>query len=113
MKRILCIVLLSAAAQAAPCQDLPILFIVQDKSGSMAGVPDPVYDPNAPSKWMSAKATVPPLTAQFSNRFRFGVMMFPDAATTFNCTTGTTRTAVPSTPSQVQYAYDNAAPGGG
>ncbi len=105
--------LVSTAVSAAPCQELPILFVIQDKSGSMAGPPDPYGDPNAPSKWSSAAATVPPLVTEFSDRFRFGLMMFPGESTTFNCNTGTLQTAVPSTPAQVQNAYDANAPGGG
>ena len=86
--------LISSAAFAAPCQELPVLFIVQDKSGSMAGAPDPVNAPSAPSKWASAKAVVPSLASQFSDRFRFGVMMYPGSTTTYNCTTGTTVSAL-------------------
>src|SRR5581483_4632358 len=95
---ILAALVISTLAAAAPCQELPILFIVQDKSGSMAGPPDPYGDPYAPSKWDSASATVPDLVTQFQDRFRFGLMMFPGSSTSFSCTTGTTLTQVPSTP---------------
>jgi hypothetical protein len=113
MRHVFLAALISTGALAAPCQELPILFIVQDKSGSMAGVPDPYGDPSAPSKWSSASAAVPSLVTQFQDRFRFGLMMFPGASTTFNCSTGVLKTSVPSTPSQVQSAYNNAAAGGG
>ena len=80
----------SVTAAAAPCTELPVLFIVQDKSGSMAAPPDPVNAPTAPSKWTTAKTVVPQVAAQFANRFRFGVMMYPQQSTTFSCTAGTT-----------------------
>src|SRR4051812_46733639 len=108
-----CALLISASALAAPCQELPILFIVQDKSGSMASAPAPIGYPSAPSKWSSAKATVPQLVTQFSDRFRFGVQMFPGASTSYNCSAGTLQVAVPATPSQVQSAYNANAAGGG
>src|SRR4051812_42935869 len=107
------VVLSSSAAFAAPCTELPVLFIVQDKSGSMSGAPDPLAAPTAPSKWSSSKTVVPQLAAQFANRFRFGVMMYPQASTTFNCTTGTTLAPVPATASDVTSAYSGAAAGGG
>ncbi len=116
MSRLLCALILVSVplpALAAPCTELPVLFIVQDKSGSMAGVPDPVNAPSAPSKWSSSKAVVPSLAAQFSNRFRFGVMMFPDTSSTFNCSTGTTLAPVPASATDVSNAYNWAAAGGG
>ena len=106
-------VVVAAVAQAQPCTELPVLFVVQDKSGSMAGPPDPVNAPSAPSKWSSAQAVVPSVVSSFANRFRFGAMMFPGASTTFNCTTGTTVSPVPSTPAQIQSAYAGTGSGGG
>ena len=109
----LLIVVASATAVAAPCTELPVLFIVQDKSGSMAAVPDPVNAPTAPSKWSAARTVVPQVAAQFANRFRFGVMMYPQQSTTFSCTTGTTVSAVPSTAADVNNIYLSSAAGGG
>ncbi len=100
-------------AAAAPCTELPLLFIIQDKSGSMSAVPDPVNAPTAPSKWSTARTVVPQVAAQFSNRFRFGVMMYPELSSTFNCTTGTTVAGVPSTAAQVNNIYQASASGGG
>ncbi|MFL5318828.1 MAG: vWA domain-containing protein [Myxococcaceae bacterium] len=104
---------LSADAFAARCpNDLPVLFIVQDKSGSMNQPPDPNV-PTDPTKWASAAAAVPQLASQFANRFRFGVHMFPGATSTFNCTVGSTVAPVPSTAAQVANVYNGATPGGG
>src|SRR4051794_18283817 len=95
---------LSADAFAARCPaDLPVLFIVQDKSGSMNQPPDPNV-PTDPTKWASAAAAVPQLTSQFANRFRFGVHMYPGATATFNCTVGSTVAPVPSSAAQVATA---------
>ena len=103
----------SWSAAAAPCTELPVLFIVQDKSGSMAGVPDPINAPSAPSKWSTARTVVPQVAAQFANRFRFGVMMYPQQSTTFSCTTGTTVSPVPATAADVNSIYLASAAGGG
>jgi len=98
---------------ATPCpSELPVLFLVQDKSGSMSEVPDPAC-PTCPTKWASAKSAVPTLVSSFSSRFRFGLEMFPNSATTFNCSTGTTLNPVPSTSAQVAATYNAYAPGGG
>lgn len=106
--------LASSVALAAPCTDLPVLFIVQDKSGSMAGAPDgTAATASNPSKWTSASVVVPALAQQFASRFKFGVGMFPGANTSFNCSTGSVVSPVPSTASQVAAAYANGAPGGG
>ncbi|MFT3842881.1 MAG: hypothetical protein QM723_38190 [Myxococcaceae bacterium] len=91
-----------------------MLFIVQDKSGSMNFAPDgSTAGASNPSKWSIAQSVVPSLATNFSNRFRFGVEMFPGATTTFNCTTGTTVSAVSYSPSDVAYAYSQAVAGGG
>ncbi len=101
-------------ARAAPCTDLPVLFIVQDKSGSMNFAPDgTTASASNPSKWSTAQQVVPNLATQFSNRFRFGVAMFPGATTTFNCTTGSVVQGVSSSPSGVATAYSAAVAGGG
>ncbi len=106
--------LIAAAAAHAQmrCSDLPVLLIVQDKSGSMNQVPNPA-NTATPTKWASAQTAVPQLVQQFANRFDFGVFMFPGATTQFNCTTGAVVSAVPSSPTQVQTVYTNAVPGGG
>lgn len=108
------LLLVSASASATPCTELPVLFIVQDKSGSMAAAPDGSNPTTStPSKWDSASAVVPSIASQFANRFRFGVGMFPNQSTTFNCATGGVVSAVPSSAAQVTAAYNAAAPGGG
>jgi hypothetical protein len=111
---VLAALLMSGAAQAQPCTELPILFIVQDKSGSMAGTPNgqPVTVSN-PTKWVVASQVVPQVASQFGNRFRYGVLMYPGASTSFACTTGTVVQPVPATPTQVSTAYALAGPGGG
>ncbi|MDX2013645.1 MAG: vWA domain-containing protein [Myxococcaceae bacterium] len=104
----------TSAALAQPCGELPVLFIVQDKSGSMAGSPTGGAASTAnPSKWTIASQVVPQMASQFANRFRYGVMMYPGASTSFSCTTGTTVQAVPSSAAQVAAAYAAFGPGGG
>jgi uncharacterized membrane protein YgcG len=104
----------STSVLAAPCTELPVLFVVQDKSGSMAKAPDGSNATAAnPSKWSIAQQVVPSLASSFSNRFRFGAAMYPHDTTTFNCTTGTVVTPISSTPTGVQSAYAAAIPGGG
>jgi hypothetical protein len=109
----LVLVLCPCVVFAAPCPELPTLFIVQDKSGSMAGPPDPLNAPNAASKWSTARAVVPLVASQFSDRFRFGVMMFPAASTSFACSQGTVTATVPSTAADVQATYNANVAGGG
>ncbi|MBM4379259.1 MAG: VWA domain-containing protein [Deltaproteobacteria bacterium] len=109
----LTLTLLAAPARAERCPaDLPILFVVQDKSGSMNFVPDPNV-PTDPTKWATASALVPQLATQFANRFRFGVHMYPGATTQFNCTVGGTVSPVGATPAQVATAYSTRNAGGG
>lgn len=104
----------SAPALAQPCSELPILFIVQDKSGSMAGTPNgQAVSPSNPTKWVTASQVVPQVASSFGNRFRYGVMMYPGASTSFACTTGSVVQPVPGTASQVSAAYAAAGPGGG
>ncbi|MEW6430261.1 MAG: vWA domain-containing protein [Myxococcota bacterium] len=106
--------LLPTAALAVPCSELPVLFVVQDKSGSMDKAPDgSTASASNPSKWSTAQQVVPSLASQFSNRFRFGAAMYPGATTTFNCTTGSVVAPVSNSPSGVQSAYANAVAGGG
>jgi hypothetical protein len=106
--------LLALPAAALPCTDLPVLFVVQDKSGSMNFAPDGTAPTAAnPSKWSIAQTVVPTLATQFTNRFRFGAEMFPGATSTFNCTTGAVVAAVSGTPAGVQSAYLGAQAGGG
>lgn len=103
----------SATALAVPCPDeLPTLLVVQDKSGSMAGVPD-ANCPTCPTKWASSKTAVTTLAAQFANRFRFGMQMYPRDATTFNCIAGTILSPVPASSTQLSAAFGANAPGGG
>lgn len=105
--------LLPAAAQAVKCPaELPVLFIAQDKSGTMAEPPEPGCSACA-SKWTTAKGAVTDLSAKFANRFRFGVQMYPHDTTTFNCTTGTTVTPFPADTDDITAAYAAAVPGGG
>lgn len=106
--------LLAVPAMAAPCSELPVLFIVQDKSGSMDKAPDgsPATG-SVPSKWVTAQQVVPTLALQFSNRFRFGAAMYPGATSTFNCTTGAVVAPVSGSPSGIQSAYAGNVAGGG
>lgn len=116
MRRLLIAVLALAStlAAAAPCNELPVLFIVQDKSGSMAKAPDgSTADATNPSKWSIAQQVVPSLASSFSNRFRFGAAMYPRDTTTFNCSTGTVVTPISYSPSGISSAYTAAVPGGG
>ncbi len=108
------LIVVASVAAAAPCTDLPVLFIVQDKSGSMAKAPDgtTATATNA-SKWSIAQQVVPSLATSFSNRFRFGAAMFPRDTTTFNCSTGTIVTPIAGTTTGITSAYAAAIPGGG
>ena len=116
MKRALILAIAIAvpsAARATPCpNDLPVLLVAQDKSGTMADTPDPAC-PTCPTKWSSAKDAVARLSQKFANRFRFAVEMFPHDSTTFNCTTGTLVTPFPAATSDITAAYTSVAPGGG
>jgi hypothetical protein len=114
LRALLVSLVMTSAARAQPCSELPVLYIVQDKSGSMAGTPTGGTASAAnPSKWSIASQVVPQMAAQFANRFRYGVMMYPGASTNFSCTTGVAVQAVPSTSSQVASAYAAYGPGGG
>ncbi len=107
-------VLAASAAFAVPCAELPVLFIVQDKSGSMNFAPDGTTASTAnPSKWSIARTVVPSLASNFNNRFRFGAAMYPQSTTTFNCTTGTVVTPISDTTAGITNAYNSAVPGGG
>ncbi len=102
------------AAWAKACTELPVLFVVQDKSGSMDFDPDGnTATAASPSKWSAAQSVVPALATQFANRFRFGTMMYPTDTSRFNCTTGTVVTPVSADASAVGRAYANNQPGGG
>ncbi len=104
----------SIIAAAAPCTELPVLFVVQDKSGSMDAAPDgSTASSSNPSKWSIAKSVVPALASNFNNRFRFGAAMYPYDTTTFNCTTGTVVSGISGTPTGITNAYNAAVPGGG
>lgn len=108
------LVLSASAALAAPCAELPVLFVVQDKSGSMNFAPDgTTASATNPSKWSIARQVVPSLATNFNNRFRFGAAMYPQSTTTFNCTTGTVVTPISDTASGITNAYNVAVPGGG
>ena len=116
MRSLLAALVLTAAASAfaAPCVELPVLFIVQDKSGSMNFAPDGTTATTAnPSKWSIARQVVPALASNFNNRFRFGAAMYPQSTTTFNCTTGTVVTPIADTTTGITNAYNAAVPGGG
>jgi MYXO-CTERM domain-containing protein len=108
------LILVASVAAAAPCSELPVLFVVQDKSGSMAKAPDgSTATAGNPSKWSIAQQVVPSLATSFSNRFRFGAAMYPRDTTTFNCSTGTVVTPIADTTSGITSAYNAAIPGGG
>lgn len=108
------LVLTAPAALAVPCSELPVLFVVQDKSGSMNFAPDGTTATAAnPSKWSIARQVVPALATDFNNRFRFGAAMYPQATTTFNCTTGTVVTPISDSATGIATAYNAAIPGGG
>lgn len=115
MRSLIALFLLTAsAALAVPCAELPVLFIVQDKSGSMNFAPDGTTATTAnPSKWSIARQVVPSLASNFNNRFRFGAAMYPQSTTTFNCTTGTVVTPISDTTTGITSAYNTAVPGGG
>jgi hypothetical protein len=51
--------------------------------------------------------------AQFTNRFRFGTMMFPSETTQFNCSTGSVTTLVSSDARSIGAANSTAPPGRG
>jgi hypothetical protein len=103
---ILLVLLASSSALAAPCTELPVLFIVQDKSGSMRKTPaGGVADGANPSKWDIANQEVPGLASQFSSRLRFGVAMYPDDNSQFNCTVGTVISSVSTSAAAVTNAY--------
>ncbi len=97
------LVSLPATAQAAPCPaELPVLFIVQDKSGSMAKQPDgSAALAGINQKWDMAKAAIGQLTSTFDNRFRFGLNLYPELNATFSCSLGKTVAPVGSTSSKI------------
>ncbi len=104
----------SGTVLAAPCNELPVLFIVQDKSGSMNFDPDgKPATASSPSKWSSAQSVVPALATQFTNRFRFGAMMYPAETSQFNCSTGVVKTPVSDDARAIGTAYTAALAGGG
>lgn len=106
--------LVASTALAVPCSELPVLFIVQDKSGSMNFAPDgSTATSSNPSKWTIARSVVPALASDFSNRFRFGAAMYPRDTTTFNCTTGTVVSNINTNAALIGTAYNAAVPGGG
>lgn len=106
--------LLASTALAVPCAELPVLFVVQDKSGSMNFAPDGTTASAAnPSKWTIARQVVPALASDFNNRFRFGAAMYPRDTTTFNCSTGTIVSAISTSTAGITSAYNSAVPGGG
>ena len=106
--------LVASTALAVPCTELPVLFIVQDKSGSMNFAADGTTASSSnPSKWTIAKQVVPALANDFSNRFRFGAAMYPQTTTTFNCTTGTVVQPISTNSNNIGTAYNAAVPGGG
>lgn len=104
----------ASVAHATPCSELPVLYLVQDKSGTMSKAPDgTTATTNNPSKWSSAAAVVPALANQFANRFRFGLTMFPASTTQFNCDVGGVVAGVPASANDVQADYTANVPGGG
>lgn len=111
--RLLSSVVVAQLAAAQPCTELPILFIVQDKSGSMAASPTGgAASATNPSKWTIASSVVPQMASTFANRFRYGVMMYPGASTSFACTTGGVVQLVP-VGSTGRFRVRGGGPGGG
>lgn len=103
----LTVTLFASRSDAVPCPtDLPVLLIVQDKSGSMDEVPCS----GCATKWDSSMTAVTDMTTKFSNRFDFGLEFFPMDAD--SCSYGGIVASVPSTAQEVhdQYAWDY--PGG-
>jgi hypothetical protein len=100
------LVLSSAVSFASTCSELPAMFIVQDRSGSMDDTPNG-GNPSAsdPSKWSIAQQEVPALAAQFANRLRFGVGMYPSEAS--SCGAGNVVSAISYVASDVEVAYAN------
>lgn len=98
----------SSAHAQVMCNQLPVLFLVQDMSGSMDEAPN---TGTTTTKWQSAQQVVPQVVNQFANRFRFGVSMFPGANN--GCAAGGVDLSIGASPSQVQSLYSSLAPGGG
>lgn len=104
----------SGVSAAAPCVELPVLFVVQDKSGSMQYGPDgKAASANNPSKWSSAQSVVPAIATQYNRRFRFGAMMFPESTSQWNCSTGTVTAQVSEDDTAIASTYRNSRFGGG
>ncbi|MBI5544343.1 MAG: hypothetical protein HY901_10665 [Deltaproteobacteria bacterium] len=98
------------AALAVPCPTtLPVLFIVQDKSGSMGEVPTPSCA-TCPTKWESSTTAVTNMTTRFANRFDFGLELFPAGSS--SCSVGTVVAQVPSSPQVIHNHYSWESPVG-
>ncbi|HEY3448915.1 MAG TPA: hypothetical protein VGK67_21320 [Myxococcales bacterium] len=101
------VALFASRAEAVPCPtDLPVLLLVQDKSGSMDEVPCT----GCPTKWDSSMTAVTNMTTKFSNRFDFGLEFYP--ADSNSCSYGTIVGNVPITPQDVHDQYSWEYPGG-
>ncbi|PZR10547.1 MAG: hypothetical protein DI536_20105 [Archangium gephyra] len=106
--------LVASTALAVPCTELPVLFLVQDKSGSMNFAPDgTAASASNPSKWSIARQVVPTLASNFNNRFRFAAAMYPTDTATFNCSTASIYAPISTQTSGITNAYNSAVPGGG
>ncbi|MBS2026534.1 MAG: VWA domain-containing protein [Deltaproteobacteria bacterium] len=94
-------------AHATACSELPVLLVVQDRSGSMADVPDPS---SSDSKWDIAASVVPQVLNQYNNQFQFGLMYLPGSSDA--CDPGYIDQPVPSTANDIANSYSNTGPQG-
>ncbi len=97
--------LTASLAEAAKCDELPAILIVQDRSFSMSRTTKGEDIPPAtdPSKWSISQQVVPQIAFDFENRIRFGVMFYPEASN--ECGTGTVVSPISYNASNVQAAY--------
>ena len=94
-------------ANATSCNELPVLLVVQDRSGSMADSPD---SSTSDSKWDIAANTVPQVLSQYNNQFQFGLMYLPGSSDA--CDPGYVDQAVPSSVNDIADSYANTGPQG-
>ena len=72
--------LAASTASAVPCNTLPTMLVVQDRSGSMNDSPTGTTCTGGSSncsKWQIASSTVPLVLSQYTNQFDYGMLMFP------------------------------------
>lgn len=111
-----CCVSLAGPAAAAPCMELPVMLIVQDKSNSMWGYPSSACNAANPcdSKWTIASQVVPDVAAEFTGGFRYAMSMFPgDGASSNACSlTNLQQLTIGSDALEIQTAFEDATPAG-